>query len=75
MMGSPWGTLRSFTRDPSVKQKKLAPGTVKRILSYARPYRAIIIAFIIALIFDALLVVAGPLLFRRLVDNGITPGN
>ena len=75
MSGGPWSTLRSYTRDPSVKEKKLAPGTVKRILSYARPYKLIITFFIITLVFDALLVVASPLLFKRIVDQGITPGN
>ncbi|MEI6621476.1 MAG: ABC transporter ATP-binding protein [Actinomycetes bacterium] len=74
-MTSPMGTLRSFTRDPSVKNQKLAPGTVRRILSYARPYRKIIIFFIISLVADSLLVIAVPLLFRRIVDQGITPGN
>ena len=75
MSGGPWSTLRSYTRDPSVKEKKLAPGTVRRILSYARPYKLIITFFIITLVFDALLVVASPLLFKRIVDQGITPGN
>mgnify|MGYP000923102955 CR=1 FL=1 len=75
MSGGPWSTLRSYTRDPSVKEKKLAPGTVRRILSYATPYKLIITFFIITLIFDALLVVAQPLLFKRIVDQGITPGN
>ena len=48
---------------------------MKRILSYARPYKLIITFFIITLVFDALLVVASPLLFKRIVDQGITPGN
>ena len=75
MTGGPWSTLRSYTRDPSVKEKKLAPGTVRRILSYATPYKLIISFFIVTLIFDALLVVAQPLLFKRIVDQGITPGD
>jgi len=68
-------TLRSYTRDQSVKDRKLAPGTVKRILSYAVPYKRIVIYFLIALVFDSLLVVAGPLLFKRIIDQGITPGD
>ncbi len=75
MTGGPWSTLRSYTRDPSVKEKKLAPGTVRRILSYAKPYKRIIGFFIVTLVFDALLVVASPLLIRRIIDQGITPGN
>ena len=75
MSTGPWSTLRSFSRDPSVAKQKLAPGTVKRILSYAVPYRRFIIAFIATLVVDSLLVVAAPLLIKRIVDQGITPGN
>ena len=31
--------MRSFRRDPTVTQKKLAPGTVRRIVRFAAPYR------------------------------------
>ena len=67
--------MRSFSRDESVKQHKLAPGTVRRILGYARNYRSLIIGFLVLLVVDSLLVVAQPLLFRRIIDDGITPGN
>ena len=70
-----WGTLRSLSRDSSVKDSKLAPGTVKRVLGYARPYRKIIVMFVAVLVVESVLVVAQPLLFRRIVDDGITPGN
>lgn len=67
--------MRSFSRDESVTEHRLAPGTVRRILGYARGYRALIIGFLVLLVVDSLLVVAQPLLFRRIVDDGITPGN
>ncbi len=34
-----WVAIRSFSRDPTVAERKLAPGTWRRILGYARPYR------------------------------------
>ncbi len=71
----PMATLRSFRHDQSVVQTKLPPGLVRRVLGYARPYKAIVIAFLVTLVFDSLLVVAQPLLFKRIVDQGITPGN
>ena len=67
--------MHSMTRDPSVTKKQLARGTFRRIVGYARPYRAVIVAFLITLVIDSLLVVAGPLLFRRIVDDGIAQGN
>lgn len=75
MSGGSMHTMRSFTRDPSVKDQKLAKGTVRRILGYAQPYRTMISFFLVTLVLAALLVVATPLLFKRIVDQGITPGN
>ena len=75
MPGGPFATLRSFTRDPSVTKAKISRGTWRRILGYARGYRPLIVVFIILLVVDAALTVAQPLLFRRIIDQGITPGN
>ena len=67
--------MRSYRDDKDVKNRKLAQGTVRRVLGYARPYKVIVIAFLITLVFDAVLVVAQPLLFRRIIDKGVTPGD
>ena len=73
--GGPWQTYRSFTRDRSVADQTITTGTVSRIFGFARPYRREIIWFLVTLVFTSLLVVAQPLLFRRLVDEGIDAGN
>ncbi len=67
--------MRSFSRDDSVTEHKLAPGTVRRIFGYAGNYRGLIAGFLVLLVVDSLLVIAQPLLFRRIVDDGITPGD
>jgi len=69
--GGPWMAYRSFTSDASVKQQKLAEGTLRRIVSYARPYKSGIAIYLGVLILASLLVVAQPLLFRRVVDQAI----
>jgi ATP-binding cassette subfamily B protein len=66
-------THRSMTADPSVKEQKLKPGTVKRIFSFARPYRTNIIVYLATVVVDAGLVVATPLLLKRLIDDGVIP--
>jgi ATP-binding cassette, subfamily B, bacterial len=66
-----WHTMRSYTRDSSVTRQRLKPGTVRRIASYARPYRGDLILFMIATSVDAVIIVAIPLLLRALIDNGI----
>ena len=62
-----------MTADPSVKEQKLKPGTVKRIFSFARPYRTNIIIYLATVIVDAGLIVATPLLLKRLIDEGVIP--
>ncbi|MCH9815037.1 MAG: ABC transporter ATP-binding protein/permease [Actinomycetia bacterium] len=71
----PWSTYRSFTRDRSVVQEDLKKGTVRRILAYAKPFKLLVFFFLITLAIGALLTVAQPLLFRRIVDDGISVGN
>ena len=68
-----WMTFRSITADPSVKETKLKPGTVKRILSYGRPYRRYLIFFLATVVVDAFLIVSTPLLLRKLIDDGVLP--
>jgi len=72
-MHAAWMTHRSMTADPSVKEQKLKPGTVKRIFSFARPYRSNIIIYLATVVVDAGLVVATPLLLKRLIDDGVIP--
>ena len=63
-----------MSSDQSVKHQKLKSGTLKRIFSFAAPYRKYLVIFIGTVIVDAVLVVATPLLLRSLVDDGVVPG-
>ncbi len=74
-MENAWLMYRSLTRDNSVKDKKVTRVLVKRILTYARPYKVIIWFFLLTLVVASVMSVAQPLLFRRIVDQGITPGD
>jgi ATP-binding cassette, subfamily B, bacterial len=73
MHGGGWGMMRSLTRDSSVAQRKLAPGTARRVIGYARPYKAHIVVFLILVILDSALVVATPLLLGQIIDKGVMP--
>ena len=74
-MSTVWQTYQSMTRDRSVAGQKVARGTVRRIFGYARQYRLIIALFLGTLIVTSLLSVAQPLLFKRIIDDGISVGN
>jgi ATP-binding cassette subfamily B protein len=68
-------SFRSLTQDSSVKNQRLKPGTLKRIASFAIPYKISLSLFLITVVIDALLIVATPLLLRRLIDEGVIPKN
>ncbi len=67
--------MRSFARDRSVAHHRLAPGTLRRIAGFARPYRAQLAVFLALILFDAVAGAATPLLYRAIIDRGIVPGN
>ena len=62
---------RTFSQDRSVVDHKLAPGTIRRILGFARPYRRQLAVFLALVMLDALLGAATPLLYRAIIDQGI----
>jgi ATP-binding cassette subfamily B protein len=70
----PWTALRSYTRDGSVTKRRLAPGTARRILGFARPYRRWLAAFLGLTVVSSMIVVATPLLFKVIIDDGVAHG-
>ena len=72
-MHSTWMSFRSLTADQSVKNQKLKPGTISRIVGFAVPYKILLIFFMITVVIDAFLIIASPLLLRKLIDDGVIP--
>lgn len=67
----PWEIYRSLTRDRAVLNQKLGRVTGRRILNYAKPFHKLIWILLVLVTIDAFLIVAQPLLFKRIVDEGI----
>ena len=68
--------LRSMSHtDPDLAQQRLAPGLLRRILSFATPYRRLIALFIGLVVVSAALGVTPPLLFKEIIDRGVLGGN
>ena len=63
--------MRSMTKDRDVLEKSVAPGTLRRILEFARQYRPILAVFLGAVVADAIVTSVAPLLLRAIVDQGI----
>jgi len=75
MGGGGGGAMGWRRQDASVVDRKLAKGTLRRILRFAKPFRWHISIFLVLVVMSAFLVIASPLLFKKIVDDGISKGN
>jgi ATP-binding cassette subfamily B protein len=55
----------------SVTRQKIRPGTVRRIIPYARRYRWALLLLVLIAAFDAVITAANPLILRMIIDDGI----
>jgi ATP-binding cassette subfamily B protein len=67
--------MRSMRRDDSVTQQRVTKGTARRMITFARPYRTILVWFLVLVTIDAVIGVINPLLFRSIIDKGIPEHN
>jgi ATP-binding cassette subfamily B protein len=63
------GVMRSMRRDTSVTQQRVTKGTAKRMFKFAKPYRKILIWFLVLVVIDAVVGIINPLLFRSIINN------
>ncbi len=73
--GPGFGAVRSLSRDKSVTRQRLAPGTIARVGSFARPYRGRLTVFISLILVEAALGASVPLVYRQIIDVGIADKN
>src|SRR5712691_1053196 len=67
-----WHTVMGFRRDPdALAGKRIERDLLRRVLRLARPYRAQLIGFLIAVIVSSIVAVIPPLLFRSLLDTAV----
>ena len=61
--------MRSMRNDPSVATRKLPPGTVRRVVSFARPYRRDLTFFLLLVTGSSVIGVVTPLLAGDIVNR------
>jgi len=67
----PGSLMRSMRRDSSVSGKAINRGTARRIMQYVAPYRALLVAFFVLVVVDAVVSVVNPLVYREIINKGI----
>ena len=63
------GARRMMHQDRSVLEKKLAPGTLRRVVSFAEPYRRELAIFLLLTIVSSVIGVATPLLAGDVINE------
>src|SRR6476469_6521993 len=68
-MATPWHIAHNAMRGSDhVKGKSLDRNVVRRVWQFARPYRRMIVAFLLTIILTSLIGIVPPLIFKRLID-------
>lgn len=68
-------SMRSFMHDASVVKQKVKPGTAKRMWRFAAPYTGLLSIFLVVVLVDAGVGIINPLIYRRIINDGILKGN
>ncbi|HEV3212294.1 MAG TPA: ABC transporter ATP-binding protein [Acidimicrobiales bacterium] len=63
-----WGMMRSLRRDQDLKNHRVQRETLRRMVTFARPYRAQLLIFMVVVVLDALVVVVNPLILRQIIN-------
>ncbi len=63
--------MRSMRQNRDILEHQIKKGTLPRMLTYAKQYRALLVIFLIAVVLDAVVSSVTPLLFRVILDNAI----
>ena len=64
-----------FTKDDSVLQHRMAPGTIRRVIQFGRPYYGVLSVFLFFVALDSAAGLINPLIYRQLINRGILTGN
>jgi ATP-binding cassette subfamily B protein len=70
-----WRGIHSLQKDEEVLKHKVAPGTMRRVLKFGRPYLGILSFFLCLVVLDSAAGVVNPLIYRQLINHGILGNN
>ena len=59
----------------AVKDKTVSKAMLRRVLGFTRPYRWLLLGFLLAILGMAVMTLVPPLLFRYIIDDAIRDGN
>jgi ATP-binding cassette, subfamily B, bacterial len=74
MRGYGYGFHHRMARDPDqLVGKSLDRAVVRRVLTFARPFRRLLLIFVLSILAGSILGILPPLVFRRIIDGHAVP--
>jgi ATP-binding cassette, subfamily B, bacterial len=73
MVSGPGGPGLRLRLGDDITKQHVKPGTARRIIPYAKPYRWALALLLTVTAVDSVITVANPLILARIIDNGILP--
>ena len=67
--GGGGGVMMRWFRREQLPDRKLAKGTVRRIVGFAKPYKKMLAAFLVLIVVDAVISAVTPLIFGTIVND------
>ncbi len=64
-------TISGFTRDDAIRRRQIDRVVLRRVLTMCRPYRRLLVGFVVAVVAGAIAGAIPPLLFRSLLDTAV----
>ena len=67
--------MMGFRRADELESRRVDPDVLRRVLRFCRPYRALLIGFVVTVVGAAITAAIPPLLFRSLLDTAVPDKN
>ena len=74
MMAGGRAGMRGLQRDRKLLEHRIKKGTLPRVLAFARPYRSILVIFLVAVVLGAVVGSISPLVLRAIIDAVVQEG-
>jgi ATP-binding cassette subfamily B protein len=68
-------TMMGFRHDDDIKQRRIDRAVMRRVVSFVRPYKRPLLAFVATVVLGSIATAVSPLLLKELIDKAIPPAH
>ena len=67
--------MMGFRRDEAITQRRIDRAVMRRVLTFIRPYKKPLVAFVVTVVLGSIATAVTPLLLKELLDKAIPPAH